>query len=188
MLFTAPAQRICGKVCGMGSSATLSAKRLESHLKTLLGSLMACQTKIDDRTACNVFVARGLRLCYHRPDFCIPPTNPKADEDYVSANEIANRAAEKWGFIGTGAQQSNLNQAQDYANNGRPVIAVRAAHGHGHVCLILPGELTASGTWGMDVPNSASFCLDSIAGCYIGRPLSYAFGPDKKSTVLLYHK
>jgi hypothetical protein len=49
----------------------------EHQLKMVLGSLMSCRTPIDDRSACNVFVARGLKLCYHIGEFCIPPGNPQ---------------------------------------------------------------------------------------------------------------
>ena len=166
-----------------------SVKAQEHHLKCLLGSLMSCRTAIDDRTACNVFVARGLKMCYGIADFCRPPRGDQKEETYLSANEIAANAAQSWHQIGTAAFQLNLNRAQASANGGRAVIAVRSMPGdHGHVCLILSGELSRSDKWGLNVPNSASFRLDNIHGCYIGERLSKAFGPDKKSTVVLYQR
>jgi hypothetical protein len=165
-----------------------SVKANEHHLKSLLGTLMSCRTAIDDHTACNVFVARGTKLCFGIRDFCKPGDGIE-DETYPSANEIAEQAKQHWHLIGPAGQQLNLNRAQAYANGGRPVIAVRSVPGdHGHVCLILPGELTHSSTWGLKVPNSASFRLDDVKGCYVGGRLSKAFGADKKDTVLLYQR
>jgi hypothetical protein len=161
----------------------------EHQLKMVLGSLMSCRTPIDDRSACNVFVARGLKLCYHIGEFCIPSGNPQQEESYLSANAIASVAKKRWHLVGVAAHQINLDRAQAYANGGRAVIAVRSVPAdHGHVCLILPGEMIPSPKWGLSVPNSASFRLDDINGCYVGGPLSKAFGPDKKNTVFLYRR
>lgn len=166
---------------------TATVRSQEHQIKHLLCSLMSCSTAIDDRTACNVFVARGLKICYGIDEFCRAPRSENEEETYLSANEIAARAFNTWHWIGPAAFQKNLDRAQASANNGQAVIAVRAVHGgHGHVCLILPGKLSHSGKWGLDVPNSASFRLDDVWGCYIGGLLSKAFGPDKKATVFLY--
>ena len=126
-------------------------------------------------------------MCYGITEFCKAPKG-KGDETYMSANEIAVYVKSHWHRIGDAAVQANLCQAQAYANAGRPVIAVRPELDHGHVCLVLPGKLVHSRKWGLDVPNSASFRLDDIRGCYIGKPLSWSFGADKKSTVGLYAK
>ena len=65
--------------------------------------------------------------------------------------------------------------AQNHANNGVIVLASRALEGHGHVCLILPGILEKSGSWGKPV----SKCLNIGKDVFFGKKLSYAFQADE---------
>jgi hypothetical protein len=106
----------------------------------------------------------------------------------ISASDIAAYVAvdSKWTRLGSCDKQYDLDQAQGYANLKKPVVAVYSAQPHGHVALVLPGSTSNSMTWGLKVPNSASFPLDNPKDAYVGGPLSKAFGPDKKSDVHLF--
>ena len=58
--------------------------------------------------------------------------------------------------------------------------------GAGHVAIILPGELQPSGSWGLNVPNSASFLMMEPQRSYVGKGLSYAFAKTHLKDVVLY--
>ncbi|WP_162601305.1 hypothetical protein [Occallatibacter savannae] len=159
-----------------------SATDWEHDVTDMLNQFLSCQTPIDDRSPCNYFLARAVKKVYSVDDFFLAPDKP------MSANAIAAFVAadQKWTSLGSCDKQLSLDQAQGYANLKKPVVAVYVAQPHGHVALILPGSASKSQTWGMQVPNSASFPLDAPQKAYVAGPLSKAFGPDKKTQVTLY--
>jgi len=62
--------------------------------------------------------------------------------------------------------------AQAHANNGALVIAGKKnPTGHGHVCLIIPGILEQSNSFGKSVPKCANVGKD----VFIGKRISFAF-------------
>jgi hypothetical protein len=80
--------------------------------------------------------------------------------------------------------QDDFRKAQELANQGYLVIAAYRSpstpDAHGHVAVVLPGELKKSGMWGMDVPDTAQ------AGhiVYARGPLSVGF--EKKPEIELF--
>lgn len=60
--------------------------------------------------------------------------------------------------------------------------------GIGLVSLILPGEMKPSGTWGSQVPNSASFSVHQPAKSYVGKGLSYSFERKMLKDVQLFSR
>jgi hypothetical protein len=144
-----------------------------------LMELMACPVDSDavsgslsDQTACNYFIAMALNKLFKVNDFL-----PEGDK-WPTANEIAEYVEthdDKWEKLGRAEDQSVLNEAAAGAANGQPVIAVRQGADHGHVAIILPGELRYSSNWKMDVPNSASFLLGNVDKAYVFCRLSFAF-------------
>jgi hypothetical protein len=168
------------------------------------GLLAQCQTTIDDRTACNVFVGRALELLFGNTDF------KTGNNSYMLANDIAsgleNTAASMgWSKIGVATDQSALDKAQGYANSGKPVVAARLGRldgeirHPGHVVLIIPGTAqkyefedvvknkTIKFQWGdLVAPNSASFFLDRPDKFFFGCPLSATWL--KPDGVGLYYK
>jgi hypothetical protein len=156
----------------------------QADVQHMLSEFMACQTPIDDQSPCNVFLGRALQRVYGISDF----TDSARPGGYMSANQIATYVTvdSKWTSLGNASSQANLTQAQGYANLMKAIIATYTAPGNGHVCLILPGMLQASGSWGLNVPNSASFFLNNPMASYVGGPLSKAFSADKKGNVNLY--
>jgi hypothetical protein len=160
----------------------------KTDVERMLQEFLSCATPLDDRSPCNVFLARALDRVYRIREF----GDPARPETVMRANEIADYVAARqdlWVPLGKGNEQSALDQAQEYANRGKAIIAVwknPTAGAPGHVALILPGEQTASASWGLRVPNSASFSLDRPNDSFVGGPLSRAFGSNKKAQVKLY--
>jgi hypothetical protein len=151
----------------------------------MVSEFLSCAQKGDDKSPCNVFLARAIKKVYGTDDF----ENPSKTGTYLDANEIAAYVAtapQKWTLLGVASNQTSLNEAQFQANHKKAVIAVYSSPPHGHVCLILPGNLTDSASWKLKVPNSASFFLDNPSQSYVGEPLSKAFANDKKDQVKLY--
>jgi len=136
---------------------------------------------------CNVFVGEALELLYAVTDF-------KTKKGFLSANEISDflaDAPENWVCIGSASDQQVLRRAQERANRCHPTIAVYRnlkPGRHGHVSVILPGELRRSWTWGMMVPNSASSFLNRIWESYSGNKLSYAFSSEEIDRVRIYYR
>lgn len=169
-------------------SFTLSGQSInEDWKKELTNSLhqfMQCEAPIDDQSPCNIFVGESLKVVYEINDFY-----SSSKQRYLLANEIYDflEGSDKWTLLGNGSEQSALNNAQGYANLKKAVVAVyKAKVGHGHIALVLPGNLVDSGKWAVKVPNSASFFLNKPAKSYINQKLSMAFSKDIKGEVKLY--
>ena len=107
----------------------------------------------------------------------------------MMVSEIASFVGEsnQWTMLGHGYEQKALAEAQTNANAKKAVIAVYMNEaGAGHVALILPGDLQPSGSWGLNVPNSASFLLMEPQRSYVGKSLSYAFAKNHLRDVVIY--
>ena len=156
----------------------------ENHdLNSLLNEFLSCGELTPANTPCNIFLAKALESVYNISDF------KKDGDSYFSANEISTavQVNDKWTSLGKCSDQATLIEAQNYANLGKAVIAVYENNmGHGHVALVIPGELIASGTWGMACPNSASFFLNKANKSYVSKPLSFAFDNSIKADVIIY--
>lgn len=133
---------------------------------------------------CNRFVGNALTTVYNINDFY-----SKELGRHMLVSEIAGYldGNTKWRLLGRGFEQKALTQAQELANAGKAVVAIYLnPEGIGHVSIILPGEMKLSGTWGFQVPNSASFFTADPQKSYIGKGLSYAYERPLISGVLLY--
>lgn len=88
-------------------------------------------------------------------------------------HEFMNNPQNGWISVGE-------DVAQAHANIGVIVLASRAnADGHGHVCLILPGILEKSGSWGKPVPKCANIGRD----VFFGKKLSFSFIPSEMPVI-----
>ncbi|TKB20444.1 MAG: hypothetical protein E5V75_05090 [Mesorhizobium sp.] len=132
-----------------------------------------------DQVACNWFVAEGLKQLYGINDFA-----KDTNGHWLTANEIADyvRAhTDTWSSLGVAKDQTVLQNAAAGAANGQAVIAVMTGGAHGHVAIVLSGDLQSSTTWKdaagqpLRVPNSAAFSLNHVDKAYVGCRLSAAF-------------
>jgi hypothetical protein len=120
-------------------------------------------------------------------------------ERAFSASEVPGNAKSlNWVKIGAAADQNVLNKAQDLANAGNPVLAVKGGRkkqdgtiGPGHVALIIPGTVRSvkfeGYEWGsLKTPNTASFFLDRADRAFVGCPMSAVW--NKPDGVSLFFK
>jgi hypothetical protein len=145
----------------------------EKRLQQRLGEFQSCKEKIDDSSPCNRFVAQALSDVYGIHDF----EDPAKKGQYLSANLIEAYVlfSKDWVLLGMADSQKALDEASSSANKGYAVIAVRPGEDHGHVAIVLPGPLSNSPSWKLNVPNSASFFLGKATQSYVGDKLSKAF-------------
>ncbi len=138
------------------------------------------QQQENPRTACNIFVGEAMQSIFNLHDF----DDPKVSGEFMSADEIADKVAisSEWQPVGNADDQDALRIAQQLANDGQPVIAV----GHGHVVLIKPGDLQESGSWEMQVPNSAGMSLDDPKRTYSDGRLSRSWRSEDTPEVQIY--
>jgi hypothetical protein len=172
LLVTLAAAPAMGEGCGPLACAAEAGWR--ATIASMLPEFMACKVPIDDRSPCNFFVARALERVYDVADL----RSPGQTESYLPANAIARFVRDNpglWEDLGTAEDLSKRRRAQQCANAGRPALAVEEGAGHGHVALLLPGFVRSTGSWGGEVPCSASFFLDRPQQSFVGCPLSYAF-------------
>lgn len=167
----------------IGNSQELNSN-WKKDLSNSLYQFMACDDPTDDLTPCNIFVGESLKKVYLIDDFYSKKLNR-----YLLANEIADflNTSGIWTKLGNCNDQNALKEAQGYANLKKAVVAVlKDVTGQGHIALVLPGDLSWSPSWGLNVPNSASFFLNRKDKSYIDKKLSEAFLAAKKAEVLLY--
>lgn len=146
------------------------------ELEKSLQQFLSCKAPDD----CNKFIGEAISTVYKISDF-------EKGGKYMSFNEINDLVSSKWTVLGHVYEQKALEEAQNYANAKKAVIAVyKNAAGYGHIAIILPGELQTSGSWGLKVPNSSSFFINTPERSYVDKGLSYAFGKELIKDVLIY--
>jgi len=140
----------------------------------------ACKSTETEERECNRFTAEALCRFYQIEDF-------KQEGEYVTYREIKDVVTLNgglWEPIGLATEQEFLDQAQKNANNAEATIAFDPTKSN-HVALILPGKQSKSNSWGLDVPNSASFFVHKHDS-YINKGLSYSFSSPEG--IILYQR
>ena len=137
-------------------------------------------------SACNIALIEALHAVYNNTEFkTINGTNiyPRANEiyDYLS---ISN----EWIKIGNANSQDTLAKAQCFANKGYQVIAASKGSPHGHVALIMPGKLVASGQLRKWYPNMFSFFLKKPSKTKVGAGMSYGWKPCVIHEVAIFYR
>ena len=169
---------VTGLLLGMGAALAQECKKTEysseqqQYMETAVKQQSLCQSKTD--ASCRSFLAQSVEHIYGIKDF-------GSDANFASAPEVGKRVSTDatWEHIGSASDPEVLKKAVSSANCGQAVLAVMTSDGGGHVAMILPGAMSPSGGWKMEVPNSASFFMHNPAKSYTGKPLSFAFAtPD----------
>lgn len=157
----------------------------QQELNNSLQQFKNCENvPVNGINPCNKFVGGMLKTVYNINDFYSQESGR-----YMRVSEIAEflKDNQQWQLLGHAYEQQALDQAQNHANTKKAVVAVYLDTDNiGHVSLIIPGELKPSGSWGFNVPNSASFFLSQPENSYVGKGLSYAFKRNMIKEVLLY--
>jgi len=140
----------------------------QKYFDAALQKYAACPLPLD--ASCRTALAQALEHLYGVKDF-------GSDAKYMTPGEIGKKVASdsNWSHVGSASDQNALKTAQSNANCGKAVIAVLASETGGHVAIILPGSLSHSGGWKLDVPNAASFFAHNPGKSFAGKPLSFSF-------------
>lgn len=160
---------------------------LVNHLD-IMQQEMVCKDEEpnNDKSPCNYFASNVLYKGWGISDF-------GSTGEHKLANQILEyvKGSIEWVYLGNGDNQDALIKAQKLANAGYPVYAISTGSPNGHVAIIIPGSLSSSGTWKLDVPNSASFRLDQPLDTnktYVGKKLSYSWVAADKNKVRIFYR
>lgn len=155
----------------------------KQELKENLDKFLLCTTG-GDKAACSSYVGESLKVVYKVDDF-----HNKKTGRYMTASEISTylKTSGSWSALGLSYDQQVLDRAAEMANARKAVVAVyNNAAGVGHIVLITPGEMTASGSWGLKVPAAASFFTIEPAKSFTDKGLSFAFSKQMLKDVTIY--
>ena len=157
-----------------------------NDLKSALQEFLTCKDTPGDNNRCSRFIGQALNTVYKVNDFYSPKLNR-----YMAVNEIADflKGSDKWTLLGHAYEQKVLTSAQENANGKKAVVAVYVnAAGVGNVVIVTPGALQKSGSWNLDVPNSASFFASQPDKSFVDKGLSFAFGKNLMKDILIYSR
>ncbi len=170
--------------CTLSSYGQSLNENWEQDLANSMTQFMNCATTSPDKSQCSSFISESLVKVYKVNAFYSDKLKRHLQIYEISKSMIDGGS---WTLLGYAYDQKALNEAQKCANANKAVIAVyTTASGGKHIALILPGKLDYSGSWGFNVPNSASFFFDDPAKSYVGKGLSYAFAKNMIKDVALY--
>ncbi len=171
------------------SSSAFSQSLNQNWRKDLAESFqqfIECTNSTGEKYQCSAFIGESIAKVYKTNAFFSDKLSR-----FLRINEISKSAVEggQWNQIGYAYDQKALDKAQKEANENKAVIAVYMTPGGvGHIALILPGKLQYSGSWGFNVPNSASFLFNDSEKSFVDKGLSYAFSKNMIKDVILYSR
>ena len=145
-------------------------------IEQLLEEFIACkESSDDDRRMCKHYTAEAICKYNGIEDF------ENSDGTYLEYHDlfIAITDSPNWKFLGEANEQSVLDDAQNLANRGFPVVCIDAQDKHKFAVLIIEGEAQSSKKWGLTCPNSAAFFPSKRPEPYINKTLNYAFKKPK---------
>jgi len=154
-----------------------------NDLKNSLQQFLACSSTPGSQ-ACTKFLGESLNTIYKINDFYSSKSGR-----YMVPSEIASylKDNKQWSMIGHSYEQPVLSKAHDLANAKKAVVAVYMSEsGVGHVVVITPGKLQSSGSWGLSVPNAASFFVTQPDKSFVDKSLSFAFAKAMMKDVVIY--
>ncbi len=151
---------------------------IKDELEKTYSAFVECSSQSE--TACESFTYQALGQVYQEQSFFDINTN---DKFYQLLKDGGN-----WEELGQAYNQEVLRKAQEKANAGKAVVAVYTNKNDQplHVAVILPGDLNQSGSWGLIVPNSASFPDFDPDHAFVNKPLSYAFEKRNLLSIKIY--
>lgn len=169
----------------IGYSSSVCAQTLNRHWSDQLEKEVArFEGCADTSTSCHALIGKVLKTVYQIDDFY-----SKKEKRYMRVDEIQSflQASKQWSLLGQGFEQTTLQEAQSLANKKRAVIAIYVNEEKiGHLAYVLPGELSPSGSWGVQVPNSMAYFVNEPSQSYVNRGLSYSFPRRIITDVYLY--
>ncbi|MCH2196778.1 hypothetical protein [Kordia sp.] len=154
----------------------------DQFLSTTIAYFKQCKAESENRNDCRNSITKMITEFYNIGDF-------RAKDGgfiiYDSIQPIVKRSND-WTRLGDANDQEALNKAQQAANNGKATIAVDVSQTYGQVAMIIPGKLTKSGSWKLNVPNAAALVNYNAEKSFMNKSLSYAFKSAKN--IVLFSK
>ncbi|MEM6721896.1 MAG: hypothetical protein AAF611_21390 [Bacteroidota bacterium] len=154
----------------------------DQFLSTTIAYFKQCKAEATNRNDCRNSITKMITEFYNIGDF-------RAKDGgfviYDSIQSIVKRSND-WTKLGNASNQEALNKAQKAANDGKATLAIDVSQTYGQVAMIIPGKLTKSGSWKLQVPNAAALVNYDASKSFMDKSLSYAF----KSTenIILFSK
>lgn len=158
--------------CGGEKAETVSIGK--ESIEHLLDEYEDCQDDAESAMDCKDFTAKAISKYYGVEDL-------KKDEQYIDYHDIYDfvSASGAWSNLGDADDQGVMDQAQQFANEGVPVIAIDTDDKHKLTVLIIAGEQASSSKWGVKVANAAAFFPKNGPEPFINKTLNYAWSsPD----------
>ncbi len=156
----------------------------QNHLQNHIVDFQSCNSSNEENAKCFQQIGKALHSLYKMNDFYSRDKNR-----YMTVSEINDYLENntQWKLLGKGYDQAVLEQAQNLANKKRAVIAIYLNEERlGQLAYILPGDMTASGSWGLKVPNSGAFNASAPEKSYKDKGLSYSFPRRLITNVQIY--
>jgi len=154
----------------------------DQFLSTTIAYFKQCKAESTNRNDCRNSITKMITEFYNIGDF-------RAKDGgfviYDSIQPIIKRSND-WTRLGNANDQEALSKAQQAANNGKATIAVDLSQTYGQVAMIIPGKLTKSGSWKLNVPNAAALVNYNAEKSFMNKSLSYAFKSAKN--IVLFSK
>jgi hypothetical protein len=154
----------------------------KKDIQNALQEFLGCEESNNGQ--CTGYTGKVLNMIYQVNDFY-----SQKSKRYMTTNEIVSflKSNDQWTDLGKPYDQKTLETAQQYANSKKAVVAVyHNSDGLGHVVVITPGQLLPSGSWGLNVPNAASFFATDRQRSFTEKALSFAFAKNMIKDVTIY--
>lgn len=143
----------------------------EQFLSTTIAYFKQCKAESTNRNDCRNSITKMITEFYNIGDF-------RAKDGgfvvYDSIQPIVKRSND-WVKLGAASNQEVLDKAQQAANEGKATLAIDVSETYGQVAMIIPGKLTKSGSWNLQVPNAAALVNYDAEKSFMDKSLAYAF-------------
>lgn len=160
-----------GEVDTLSVSDTLKNKG-KITMEEILESFRYCKETAENNLQCKYFIAKAIHDYFGVSDF-------RLKGNYVDFENIHPivRSSTKWRNLGLAKSQKTLDEAQDLANKGKPVLAIHTDSKLGHVVIVMPGKLEKAMSWGgLNCPEVACFFMVQDMESFVDRSIAFAWG------------
>jgi hypothetical protein len=143
----------------------------EQFLSTTIAYFKQCKAESTNRNDCRNSITKMITEFYNIGDF------RAKDGGFVIYDSIQPivKLSNDWVKLGAASNQEVLDKAQQAANEGKATLAIDVSETYGQVAMIIPGKLTKSGSWNLQVPNAAALVNYDAEKSFMDKSLAYAF-------------
>ncbi|PTX61001.1 hypothetical protein C8N46_105157 [Kordia periserrulae] len=154
----------------------------EQFLATTIAYFKQCKAESTNRNDCRNSISKMITEFYNIGDF------RAKDGGFVIYDSIQPivKKSNDWVKLGAASNQEVLEKAQQAANEGKATLAIDVSETYGQVAMIIPGKLTKSASWELQVPNAAALVNYDAKKSFMEKSLSYAF--KSAENIVIYSK